>query len=154
MNVSKDFEELFGFFNARKVKAIVVGGYAVCFHARPRNTKDLDIYLEPTVENARNVLLALDDFGLGSLPITIEDLTTPGRILQFGYPPGRIELLTSIKKVSFSEAWEHRVEGHFGREPIFYLGLEDLLRNKEAVGRPQDLADVATLKRFARKKKK
>lgn len=154
MNVSKDFEELFGFFNARKVKALIVGGYAVSFHARPRTTKDIDIFLEPTDENARNVLLALSDFGFGSLPISIEDLTEPGRILQFGFPPCRIELLTSIKDVSFDQAWELRVAGYFGREPVFYLGLEDLIRNKEAVGRLQDLADVDVLKRFARKRKK
>ncbi|HEX7183047.1 MAG TPA: DUF6036 family nucleotidyltransferase [Thermoanaerobaculia bacterium] len=153
MNVSKDFEELFGFFNARKVKALIVGGYAFCFHARPRTTKDIDILLEPTVENAQNVLRALDDFGFGSLPVTIEDLTEPGRILQFGYPPGRIELLTSIKEVSFPEAWENRVAGRFGRAPVFYLGLEDLIRNKAAVGRLQDLADVEVLRRFARKKR-
>ena len=153
MNASKDFEELFGFFNARKVKALVVGGYAFSFHARPRTTKGLDVFLEPMADNARNVLLALQDFGFGGLPIATEDLTEPGRILQIGYPPGRIHLLTSLQGIHFADAWSRRVEGHFGREPVYYLGLEDLIRNKEAAARPQDLADVAVLKRFAKKKR-
>jgi hypothetical protein len=154
VNVSKDFEELCGFFNARKVKALVVGGYAFCFHARPRNTKDLDIWVEPSAENAQNVILALKDFGFENLPLTIEDLTEPGRILQLGYPPGRIDFLTSLQGLNFPDAWERRVEGHFGRESVFYLGVEDLIRNKETVGRLQDLADVAVLRRFARSKAK
>ena len=153
VNVSKDFEELFGFFNARKVKALVVGGYAFSFHARPRTTKDLDVFFEATAENARRVLLALDDFGFGSLPLTLEDLTVPGRILQLGYPPFRIDFLNSLQAINFAEAWERRVEGHFGRETVFYLGVEDLIRNKEAVARLQDLADVEVLKRFTRKPK-
>jgi hypothetical protein len=151
VNVSKDFEELFGFFNARKVKALVVGGYAFSFHARPRTTKDLDIFFEATPENAERVLQALADFGFGSLPLTLEDLTVPGRILQLGYPPFRIDFLNSLQEVQFTEAWERRVEGRFGREPVFYLGVEDLIRNKKAVGRLQDLADVEVLQRFTRK---
>ena len=151
VNVPKNFEDLLASFNDRNVKALVVGGYAFCFHARPRNTKDLDILLEPTPENAQNVLLALDDFGFGSLPVTIEDLTKPGRILQLGYPPERIDLLTSLKAVHFTQAWERRAAGNYGRVRVSYLGVEDLIRNKEAVGRLQDLADVEVLKRFARK---
>jgi hypothetical protein len=150
VNVPKNFEDLLAFFNDRNVKALVVGGYAFCFHARPRNTKDLDILLEPTPENAQNVLLALGDFGFGSLPVTIEDLTKPGRILQLGYPPERVDLLTSLEAIRFTEAWERRAEGNYGRVHVSYLGVEDLIRNKEAVGRLQDLADVEVLRRFTK----
>ncbi len=139
MNVPKNFEDLLAFFNDRNVKALVVGGYAFCFHARPRNTKDLDF------------LLALGDFGFGSLPVTIEDLTKPERILQLGYPPERVDLLTSLKAICFTEAWERRAAGNYGRVRVSYLGVEDLIRNKEAVGRLQDLADVEVLRRFTKK---
>lgn len=152
MDVLKDFAELFDFFKKRKVKALVVGGYAFCFHARPRTTKDLDVFYEATDDNAERLLQALEDFGFGGLSVTLEELTAPGRILQLGYPPGRIDFLSSLRDVAFAEAWERRVEGHLGGTPVFYLGIEDLIRNKQAVGRLQDLADVEVLKRFARKK--
>ena len=81
MNVSKDFEELFAFFNARKVRALIVGGFAVAFHAKPRFTKDIDLWIEPTPENATRLLAALADFGFGSLDLTVEDFIHPGRIV-------------------------------------------------------------------------
>lgn len=151
MNVSEDFEELLALLSKKNVRALVVGGYAVTFHAKPRFTKDLDILIDPTPENAQLVLDALKDFGFGSLNIKIEDFTLPGRILQLGRPPSRVDFLTSIKAVPFDEAWSRRVKGRFGQEAIFYIGIDDLIRNKEAVGRPQDKLDVATLKRFKKK---
>ncbi len=147
MNTSKDFEELFASLGAHEVRFLVVGGYAFAFHAKPRYTKDLDIFIDATPDNAQRVLQALADFGFGSLGLTVEDLTAPGSIIQLGYPPNRIDLLSSLKKVSFEEAWEHRVQGRFSDQTIFYIGLEDLIRNKQAVGRPQDRADVAALKK-------
>ena len=145
MNGSKDFEELFGFFNARKVRALVVGAYAVAFHAKPRFTKDIDILLEPTSENAQRLLSALEDFGFGALGLTVEDYSQPGRIVQLGYPPNRIDLLTSIQGVSFDEAWDGRVEARYGNEPVFYLGKTELIRNKQTAGRPQDQLDLRWL---------
>lgn len=150
MNVSKDFEELFVSFNARKVKALIVGGFAFSFHAKPRYTKDIDILIEPTSENASRVLLALADFGFGSLNLKIEDFITPGYIIQLGFPPNRIDLLTSIVGVRFEDAWERRVEGHFGEQTVYYIGLEDLIINKQAAGRPEDLVDVKNLKALTR----
>lgn len=147
MSPSKDFEELFAFLDAHEVRFLVVGGYAFAFHAKPRYTKDLDILIDSTPDNAQRILQALDDFGFGSLGLKIEDLTTPGNIIQLGHPPSRIDFLNSLKKVSFEEAWEHRVQGNFSGQEVFYIGLEDLIRNKQAVGRPQDRADVAILKK-------
>jgi hypothetical protein len=149
VNVSKDFEELFACLGARNVKFLVVGGYAFAFHARPRYTKDLDILIEPTPGNARRLLDALSDFGFGSLDLQEDDFTQPGRIVQLGHPPNRIDLLTAIKGINFEAAWERRAEGHFGTERVFYLGLEELILNKKAVGRPQDRADVNVLESFA-----
>jgi hypothetical protein len=153
VNVSKDFEELFACLGARKVKFLVVGGYAFAFHAKPRYTKDLDILVEPTPENARRLLQALDDFGFGALDLQEEDFTQPGRIVQLGYPPNRVDFLTTLKGVTFDGAWEHRIEGRFGEEKIFYLGLDELIRNKRSVGRAQDQADVSVLESFAKRKR-
>lgn len=152
MSVSKDFEELFALLNARGVKALVVGGYAFAYHAKPRHTKDIDVWIEPTRENVERLLLALEDFGFGSLGLKMEDFTEPGRFVQLGYPPNRIDLLTSMKGVTFEEAWERRVEDLFGQEKVAFINKSELIRNKEAVGRPQDLADVAALRVPSRKK--
>ena len=127
----------------------MVGAHAVAFHARPRATKDLDILLEPTPANARNVLAALRDFfGGADLGYTVEDLTAPDWIIQLGVAPVRIDLLPEIAGfANFAEAWESRVDARFGAVPTHYLGLDALIRAKEAAGRPQDRADVRVLRR-------
>ena len=139
---TKDFEELFRFFESRGAKVVIVGAHAVAYHAKPRYTKDLDILLEATVENARRVLAALEDFGFGGLKLTIEDFSTPGTIVQLGFPPNRIDLMTSIDGVEFAEVWEGRVEGQYGQTRVSFIGRDELIRNKKASGRPQDLADL------------
>lgn len=151
MSVSKDFEELFALLNAQGVKGLIVGGYAVTYHTRPRYTKDIDIWIEPTRENVERLLQALDDFGFGNLGLKAEDFS-PGRFVQLGQPPNRIDLLTAIKSVAFAEAWESRVEDLFGEQRVCFLGKEELIRNKKAVGRPKDREDVRVLKRFTKKK--
>lgn len=143
--VTKDFDELFAAFNARNVRAVVVGGYAFAFHAKPRYTRDIGVFIEPTTENAMRVLAALDDFGFGGLGLTLADFSTPGQTIQLGMPPNRIDLLTVIDGVSFDEAWAGRVAGRYGGQPVHYIGRVDLIRNKRASGRPQDLADLDAL---------
>jgi hypothetical protein len=130
---------------ARNVNAIVVGGYAVAFHAKPRYTKDIDILVEPSTDNAQRLLQALEDFGFGGLSLSVEDFTTPGRIVQLGIAPNRVDLITAIDGVTFAEAWAGRVSGRFGSQRVSYLGKADLVRNKRAAGRTQDLADLETL---------
>jgi hypothetical protein len=147
-NVSKDFEELLASLSSREVKALVVGGYAFAYHAKPRHTKDIDIWVEAEPENAQRLLSALNDFGFGSLDLKEEDFTEPGRIVQLGFPPNRIDLLTSLKGLNFEDAWQSRVEDSYGEAKVCYLGRDDLIRNKKAVGRPQDQADVAVLESF------
>jgi hypothetical protein len=142
--VSKDFEELFACLTARNARALVVGGYAVAYHAKPRFTKDIDIFVDPSTDNVERVLQALTDFGFGDLGVVAADFT-PGRVVQLGVPPNRADLLTAIDGVSFEEAWAGRAAGHLGPQPVFYIGREDLIRNKRASGRPQDLADVDAL---------
>jgi hypothetical protein len=144
-NQKSDFEELFECLTARNVRFVVVGGHALAYHGRPRYTKDLDVFVEPTAENAERLLAALEDFGFGGLGLTMSDFDKPGRIVQLGVAPNRIDLLTAIDGVSFDQAWQGRVAGRFGTESVPFLGRRELLANKRAVGRLQDLADIELL---------
>jgi hypothetical protein len=124
----------------------------VAFHARPRATKDLDLLLEPTAVNAERALLAIRDFLGTDLGLKAGDLSTPGRIVQLGVAPSRIDLLAKISGVEdFAGAWERRVEGQFGDTPACYLSLEDLILAKEGAGRDQDKADLRALRRARRR---
>ena len=144
-NQKSDFEELFGCLTARNVRFVVVGGHALAYHGQPRYTKDLDVFVEPSPENAARLLLALEDFSFGGLGLTAADFDRPGKVVQLGVAPNRIDLLTAIDGVPFDEAWRGRVVGRFGTESVPFLGRRELLANKRAVGRLQDLADIEAL---------
>jgi hypothetical protein len=122
-----------------------VGQWSVALHGDPRYTAGLDVWLAADARNADAVLQALDDFGFGELGLTSEDFTTTDRIVQLGYPPLRMDLLTSIDGVDFDRAHEHRVEVEIGQLLAPFISLSDLRRNKEASGRLQDLADLEAL---------
>ncbi len=143
---NKDFEELLELLGRRQVKALIVGAHAVAFYAKPRYTKDIDIFIEPSAENAERLLAALDDFGFGSLDLGVEDFSLPGKIVQLGIEPNRVDFITSIGDVDFTRAWESKKAGQYGRAPVFFIGLADLKRAKEVAGRPQDLADLEWLR--------
>jgi hypothetical protein len=101
--------------------------------------------VEATPDNAAQLFLAIDAFGFGALALTIEDFV-PGRVMQLGFPPHRIDLVTTIDGVIFEDAWASRVAGKYGGVDVSYIGRDALIRNKTAAGRPQDLADLATLR--------
>lgn len=143
--MTKDFEELFECFRHRSVKALVVGGFAVAFHGQPRFTKDIDVFVEPSPENAERVMAALNDFGFGGLGLETADFAAPGKIIQLGVAPNRVDLLTTIDGVTFEEAWRGRISGWFGGQTVDYIGRAELIRNKRASGRPQDLLDLEGL---------
>src|SRR5438477_645941 len=103
--VTKDFEELFACLNAHGVRAIIVGGYAFAFHAKPRYTKDVDLFVEPTAENAGRIIQALNEFGFGDVGLAASDFLKPGAIIQLGVPPNRVDFVTAIDGVTFEEAW-------------------------------------------------
>ena len=145
MQLDRDFKEFVSLLNARSVRYLVVGGYAVAAHGLPRYTGDFDTWVWLSQENAQKVLGVLDDFGFGGLDITEEDLTREDSVVQLGYPPHRIDLLTSISAVNFEDAWLRRLDVELDGEIVGFIGLDDLIVNKRAVGRPQDLADVARL---------
>jgi uncharacterized protein YdcH (DUF465 family) len=131
------------------VRYLVIGAHALAFHARPRATKDLDILLKPTPANARKTLAALRDFFGGvEVGYTEEDLLSPDWVIQLGVAPIRIDLQTQIPGLTeFESAWKNRVDARFGSVAAHYLGLDDLIRAKEAAGRPQDRADTQVLRR-------
>jgi hypothetical protein len=131
--------------NSRKVDYIVVGGHAVAFHGHPRFTGDIDFLLRPTYENAERLIGAVREFGFSDLPLSPEDFSKPSTVVQLGYPPNRVDLLTSISGVDFDQAWGGRVAGELDGLPVFFLGWEELLENKRAAGRDKDLADVSKL---------
>jgi len=145
MELQADFKELCELLNNRNVEYLVVGGFALAFHGVPRFTGDLDLYINPQRDNAERVLMALKDFGFGSLEISIEDLTKPGQVIQLGVPPVRIDFVTSIDGVTWQEAWAGRAQEACGNVTLFYLGRKQLVANKQACGRPRDLADIEAL---------
>ena len=142
----RDFEELLELFNKYRVRYCIVGAYAVAFHVRPRYTKDMDILVEPSIENGRKIVAALKTFGFGSLQIEPKDFTRPGRFIQLGYEPVRVDLLTSIEGCTFEQAWKSRVRGSYGKQRTCFIGRDELVRNKKLSGRPQDQIDVETLR--------
>jgi hypothetical protein len=146
-----DLREFIGLLNSHKVEYLVVGGHAVAFHGHPRFTGDIDFLIRTTPSNAQRVLDVLNAFGFGTLGIAERDLLEPGRIVQLGYPPNRIDILTSISGVEFDSAWEGRVQTVMDNQPVSILGWGELLQNKQASGRQKDLADIEKLLAIARK---
>jgi hypothetical protein len=145
MEIPPDFSEFIASLAARDTRFLVVGGYAVALHGHPRYTGDIDIWLAPDEENARSVVAALAEFGFEDLGLTIDDFLEPDRVVQLGYPPMRIDLMTGLDGVNFDEAYERRVEVELGGVAVPFLSLDDLRRNKRATARAQDLADLEAL---------
>jgi hypothetical protein len=147
MPLSRDLREFVALLNSHRVEFLIVGAYAVAFHGYPRYTGDLDILIRPEAENARRVQQALGQFGFGSLGIRVEDLASPGKVVQLGMSPNRIDLITSITGVTFEQAWDSREAAALDGVDVFFIGKTPLLRNKESTGRAKDLGDAAELRR-------
>lgn len=152
-NLQSDLNEFVALLNLRKVDYLVVGGYAVAFHGHPRFTGDIDFLVRATADNAQRLLAVLREFGFGSLNLSLEDLTTEGRVVQLGRPPNRIDLLTRISGVTFEEAWAGRVSGNLGAHRVDFLGWDALIQNKTVTGREKDRADVTKLLSIAASRK-
>lgn len=143
--LNKDFKEFIESLNSNAVKYLVLGGYAIAFHGHPRYTKDLDVWLELSEENAANAMKALNDFGFGDIEISKEDFLQAGTVIQLGYPPNRIGLINSPDGVDFAECYASRIEIDIDGVKISGIDLENLKKNKKASGRLQDLADLEKL---------
>ena len=145
--MNRDFRDLLAEFNARQVEFLLVGAHALAAHGHVRATRDLDIWVRPSPENANRVLEAVRAFGAPLHDLTEKDLATPGVIFQIGVEPIRIDVLTVIDGVQFDEAWAERMISQYGDQPVGVLSREHLMKNKLTVARTQDLADVEALKR-------
>lgn len=143
--LSKDFKEFAELLNAQGAEYLIVGGYALAAHGHPRYTGDLDFWIGCEPGNARRVLEALIRFGFGSLGISEKDLTTPQQVIQLGFPPRRIDLLTTIDGVEFAECFERRLVVKADGITLNFISLEDFKANKRASGRLQDRADLESL---------
>lgn len=143
--LNPDFREFIQSLNDNQVRYLVVGGYAVALHGYPRYTKDIDIWIELSPENATKILRALQQFGFGSLGLTEADFLVSDTIIQLGYPPRRINLLTSLPGVDFEPCYADRVVVEFEGALVNFINRENLKQNKLASGRAQDLADLENL---------
>lgn len=143
---SQDFSEFVELLNKHNAEYLIVGGYAVGLHGHPRYTGDLDIWLNPTEENAIKILKCVNEFGFSSFNLKVDDFTKEGNVIQLGYPPLRIDLLTEIDGVSFSDCFENRKVVDIDDLKVNFIGYQDLLKNKKETGRPKDLDDIDNLK--------
>lgn len=144
MNIHRDFQELLQLLADHHVNYMIVGGYAVTYHGFARLTKDLDIFYGPSQNNIAALKAALLEFGF-----TSNDLDglafAPGEIVTFGAPPLRVDLLNEIDGVNFDDSFPHRIQGKYGDAPAYFIAREQLILNKRASGRTQDLADLEML---------
>ena len=145
MAPSPDYADMFSALNAHDARYLIVGGYAVIFHTEPRYTKDVDIWVEPSAQNAARVYRALADFGAPLEGLSAADLSTPGVVFQLGVEPVRIDVLTSIGSFDFGECAARAVKTTFAGHRVRILSLDDLILSKTAANRPQDRIDVENL---------
>jgi len=151
MTLEKDFEDFVALLNKHHVDYMIVGGYALAFHGKPRHTGDLDIWIDISDKNAIKMTEVIADFGMRSLGIEKEDFLKKGIITQIGYPPLRIDILNEIDGVDFKEAYTNKLIIDTDGLMINYIGLNDLIQNKKSSGRKQDLVDVNSLKKLKKK---
>ena len=145
MALSKEWREFLELLNSRSVDYVIVGAHSLAFHGRPRYTGDLDILVQPTRDNAQQLLEVLNQFGFAQAGFKEPDFVEPEQMIQLGRAPSRIDLLTSISGVHTDEAFATKVSATLDGIPVFMLGKDALIRNKRAVARPQDLADLESL---------
>jgi hypothetical protein len=145
MEIGQDFKEFIQLLNKHEVQYIVVGGYAVSLYGYPRYTGDIDFWVKPSRENAQKVIASLIDFGFGSLDINVNDLDHEDAVIQLGYPPDRIDLLTSVTGLDFDTCWATKEIIESEGEKINYISLKHLRINKESSGRDKDLLDLKNL---------
>jgi len=147
MALTKDSREFIECLNSNKVEFLIVGALAVAWHGFPRYSGDIDFLVRPDRENAVRLMAALEQFGFGSLGITVDDLSVEEQVIQLGVEPNRIDLMTSISGLTFDEAWASRVHAVFDGIEVDCIGRDALIRNKRAAGRSKDVIDAEELDR-------
>jgi len=145
MNIHQDFEELLRLLEENKVEYMIVGGYAVAYHGYPRFTKDIDVFFRVTDENTLRLRQALVSFGFQEADLPLEAFTTVGNVLTFGSVPSRVDLINAIDGITYDEASPNAIRGRYGSIEVSFIGLSDLLKNKNATPRAKDKGDVEEL---------
>ncbi len=145
MELSQDFKEFIDLLNAHKVEYLVVGGYAVNNYGYLRATGAIDFWVKPGGNNAKRIIQALLDFGFGTLDIIEDDFTNEDRVVQLGFPPYRIDIMTSVSGLDFDECWKVKQDVVFEGQEITFISLHHLKLNKEATGRDKDKLDLKNL---------
>src|SRR6476660_4497679 len=146
--MNRDFKDLLSEFSAKSVEFLIIGAHALAAHGHVRATKDLDVWARPSLENGRRLIRALSAFGAPMQAVSENDFAAPGITFQIGVEPVRIDIITAVDGLTFDDAWRNRVTSEYGGERVFVISREDLIRNKRASGRPQDIADIAALERL------
>jgi hypothetical protein len=144
VKVHPDFRDFILALNSNKVEYVIVGSFALAFHGHPRATGDIDIWIRPTSLNAQAALKALKDFGFENIDLKEDDILS-GKIIQLGYPPVRIDIITVLDGLNSDEIWNSRQLGKFGNLEVAYIGRDAFIKNKRALGRHKDLADLEML---------
>lgn len=140
-----DFKEFLKLLRENDVRYLLIGGFAVGYHGYPRATNDIDIWIAPEADNIDRTFQCLMQFGFDTTALQLDWLKTPEKILRLGYPPVRIDLMTTISGVAFNDAYQRRITDDLDGEPVSLIGLEDLRTNKKAAGRHKDLDDLEHL---------
>lgn len=144
MNIHPDFDDFISLLNKYKADFVLIGSFALFFYGQPRATGDIDIWIKPDKTNSEKILSAIHEFGFSSLELTSEDILS-GDVIQLGFPPVRIDLLTILEGVTTEEIWINKVDGKLGNNKVFFIGKEIFIKNKTALGRHKDLADLEML---------
>jgi hypothetical protein len=144
VKIHPDFRDFILALNSNKVEYVIVGSFALAFHGHPRATGDIDIWIRPTSLNAQAALKALKDFGFENIDLKEDDILS-GKIIQLGYPPVRIDIITALDGLTSDELWDSRQLGKFGNLEVTYIGRGAFIKNKRALGRHKDLADLEML---------
>ena len=144
MKIHPDFDDFVAALNRNHVEYIIVGSFALAFHGCPRATGDIDFWIRPLFSNAENLLKALQDFGFEKLDISKDGILS-GNIIQLGFPPVRIDLISRLTGLNAEEVWKGRKKGKFGNHDVFYISRREYIRNKRSIGRHKDFADLELL---------
>lgn len=145
MQVNPDFADLLHRLNESKARYLLVGGYAVIYYTEPRYTKDFDLWVDATPENAQKVFNALAKFGAPVSRLSPQTFTDEKCIYQIGMEPNRIDILMKVDGLKFASAWKNKKTVKYGKQRIYVLGMKDLIKNKLKTGRAQDKVDVENL---------
>jgi hypothetical protein len=144
--LTADFREFAQLLNSNQVEYLIVGGYALAAHGHPRYTGDLDFWVGISEQNAQRIVKTLHDFGFASLPLKASDFMVPRQVVQLGYEPGRIDILTSIDGVEFDDCYPRRLVVSVDGLALAFIGLGDFKVNKASTGRPKDAVDLRALR--------